>query len=818
MSGKLFVLFLSAVVCLSVFPSGAGSAATLQIDESMVDDVLPVADFDESFDRLMRSYQPFGQNSPYDMSSAVLTAGTGSVRIEHLKIYGQDYWVDLLVNLDQENVLLEVYDYGTGEPPVSLPRWPYALPEIDFSLTTADAYGPPALIRMYNVGIEGRLYDVDFSLIGDLPFVMTAAQPTGYLHYLPDKLHPDIAVATASETAPVYVPENGLPSACSMNPFAVPWDGENGPQEYWLDYAGEPFLQEMDAHDGILQGVCPVISEDDVVFFARKSFAGTPRGVFSAISDWFSPASLEEKIDACIEQQARVQVAFGSDSNFTSQLVDLAFTVAGSDGLKLSSATLEKIRGAVTDSKDIWASLIANGKVTNEDLSIWITTTVLKTATPEEQDKMIKAVWGNNIPDKVQALAQSAGSASAGQYVTAFKALAEGMAKGAFPVYTAAVKTVVEGVRLAKDALADDSMRFVYDQYKKANGNWNDIEGISVSYGPYKYLTDKVRSILENQGRVADNAAVDAYIKEKLAAMYAREQSIPALKEQLNAAKEVYLDNRNAISSFIANRIGQNSASECDIFQKYLEYINKIKIDIRNSLHQCASLPPTESDIEQEAFSLARYWFRDSMNYIERKRSYQAEKLSWLKVLDCLEVEGVEDTPPSGEGGSWQLTDTIVYTDPSLPDQYECGEHTGSVSNGSFNAYHAYYGKCGDDDDSVSFQGTWSQPPATLVPGQTYSLNMSISGTNQTDWFWDDFIAFTMDDPTIECGFATASRIKIASVEADAHEGTLNDAWSGEFTAPDSGYGLTDDAGHNQFEIKATVREGCVRYIYTLVP
>jgi hypothetical protein len=282
-------------------------------------------------------------------------------------------------------------------------------------------------------------------------------------------------------------------------------------------------------------------------------------------------------------------------------------------------------------------------------------------------------------------------------------------------------------------------------------------------------------------------------------------------QKKLERAKTEYLSLSMDQTNFLKSILGEG-VTECDMFQKYLDYVSRIQEDLRNSIKNCDLSTPTASDIENESYFLVKYLLRND-SYDLKKSKYQKYKLDWLKVsYDCLNIQ---DSAPSPTTGHWELANTIVYTDPSLPDKDACGEHTISLSNGSFTATHANYGCYGINAESVTFTGTWTSPPASLTPGNTYSMSLDIKAGNTTESFWNDYIDIYMDADNVECGFASGSKTDIGEGKVDAEANKLSDSWSGTFTAPQYGYANSDST--SQFEIKASVQEGCVRYIYKWV-
>ncbi len=822
---KLFVAFLVIIgitgiigglgvnrnMFLSVFETCA-DAASLQIDESNVDTFLPVDDFSDTYDFLMRSYQPFGNQTYVDMENSTLQIGMGAVRINHVKLNGEEYWIDFTINLNKNNIPLEITDWGTDTPPAQLPHWQNAVPGIDFRLASADIYGPPARIRFFNVGIDNRLYDLDFTIGSTFPFVLSGVNAGDYIHYLPDANAPEIIAASPSNTLPTYSNNSviKLTDECLLDPIAIPWTGEDGEFNFLVNYDGGSVLQKMYAHDGVLTGTyLPPVNNTFLALL--DSNYGTFASLWNV--SFLKTPTIDEKLTACIKEKTRVLIGLKSDNTLSTKLTNLVFTMIGSSTFELSSETMKKITSAIADSKDAVIEMMANGKVDKDTLGIWLTSTILKNTTSEENEKIVEFVWGSNIPDYASTAASASGSVAGKDYKLAAQALAKGIASNIFPVYTAAVETVNELVKYGKDELANDAFQELYQVYKDNGGTWNDIDVLSV-LSINKFAGQKAREILKAQQKPYDDAAVRAYLKTKMENLYAQEANMALEQKKLEFAKDQYLSLSLDQRDFIKNILGEG-VTECDMFQKYLDYVSRIQVDLKNSIKNCDLSTPTASDIEDESYFLVKYLLCND-SYASKKLEYQKHKLDWLKVVyNCLNIEDSSSSSTTGVG-HWELANTIIYTDPTLPYKDKCGEHTISLSNGSFTTTLEDYGCYSLSAESVTFTGSWTPPPSSLTPGDTYSMILNIKASNATtDWHWGDDIGICMDKDSIEWGFGSGYNINISEVKVDTIAGKLSDSWSGTFTAPQ--YGYADSDSTNQFEIMASVQEGCVRYIYKWV-
>ncbi len=179
----------------------------------------------------------------------------------------------------------------------------------------------------------------------------------------------------------------------------------------------------------------------------------------------------------------------------------------------------------------------------------------------------------------------------------------------------------------------------------------------------------------------------------------------------------------------------------------------------------------------------------------------------------------VEGGGGSSSEGSWTLSETIIYVDPEehLNSNPGCYHNTLDLSSGSATATNSvvYPGCNWDYAESVTFTGSWSVPPATLVPGTEYAVSATISRSNPVEqWGADDFIGLDMDKYDVACYFGTAGSVDLIDRVSVGWRATdpSSASESGTFTAPAFGYASSTET--NKFQIKASTHNGCVRYIY----
>ncbi len=519
--------------------------------------------------------------------------------------------------------------------------------------------------------------------------------------------------------------------------------------------------------------------------------------------------TLSKKLDECINKKTRVYIGFKGNSNLTSELINLAFSIAGKDDLKFSNSTLKKIQEAIIDSKDVVTDMVVNGKADSTNLGIWITTVVLKNANPKERQEWIERVFEDNIPNHTQTGADTFGSLAGGSILLATKAFSDGLVSNAFPAFTALVKTEIAVINKGKEFLSNDAFDTLYKAYKESNGRWEDIENSVTLTGEYRFLEDKVRDILINKGKSATNKEVTKYIKNMLASTYAQEKFASKEKKFLLNAKEHYLRQMPNL-----DRVLGDNPSDCDRFFKYVEYITKIKANLSQTLKSNRCDFVDKNIIEKEAYLLSKYWFRDNLSFAQKRALYQKEKNRFLKSANCNKKDKKVKTPKSGY---WRLINTIITSEKSSHNG--CGGGYGKISSGSFSRYLYSTGKCGViGKDSVQFNGSWNPPPSILIPKRAYDIHFHITASNKCIYHWDDYLNINLDMFYIKCGFATAMAQRVKHLSVYPLKGNLEGSWSGKFIAPDSSYGALDKKDKKiKFEITISSRMGCVRYIYEYV-
>ncbi len=157
------------------------------------------------------------------------------------------------------------------------------------------------------------------------------------------------------------------------------------------------------------------------------------------------------------------------------------------------------------------------------------------------------------------------------------------------------------------------------------------------------------------------------------------------------------------------------------------------------------------------------------------------------------------------KGGHWTMVNKIVWVDPHIND-HECYVTSLSLSAGAFTLSESKP-KCSKPYWRYSVTGNWSNPPQYLEPGRKYPMTAALTGHFTISG--NGYLNIYMDDATTKCGGASSAK-DITGALRIRWNGEKSVRWKGVLSAPGSGYGND----HEQFQIKATTADGCVRYIY----
>ena len=330
----------------------------INISESNVDFFYPAPDFNSYF--LSHSYNPMGTGDNI-FESCRVKAGNGGVRVENLLINGVPHWVDLILNVNQPTLPFEIKNITAGAPPAYYPEWNTAFPGVDFSFTTADVFGPPLQITLFNVGIADKAYEVDFifdNITGLFP--LKAIRESGYLHYLSLDANHWLGVVTKYTDSPVLKSANGI----SMS--NVDFGDRMGFNRNGIDGNDYQAIEYGDVT--IIQPVQYIFGAAIASYLNPSSLSVPINKTISARSSWpflASKLTPAEAIDQCIENQTLINVGLKADNKLQDALYDLTFSIF--DKLKIYDGNDDEaftaVKSFISDSKDSIAEMIADGKL-----------------------------------------------------------------------------------------------------------------------------------------------------------------------------------------------------------------------------------------------------------------------------------------------------------------------------------------------------------------------------------------------------------------------------------------------------------------------
>ncbi|MBF0257242.1 MAG: hypothetical protein HQK62_00150 [Desulfamplus sp.] len=652
----------------------------LTIDESNIDDFYPAHEFNSNF--LTHSYNPFGAGDNI-FESCSLKVGDGGVRIENLLMDVKAYWLDLILNINNPSLPLEIQNIGTGSPPAHSPEWDANLPVIDFKLSTADVFGPPFQITLFNVGIADKSYDLDFIFDGATGlFNLADFRESGYLHYLNSGSNNWLGVITKSAVSPSFNLSDGI----SMNNvdfgdrIGFSWS-DSGVQDYLsIDYGDRTDIQSFKFNFNTAVG--SYLHPDSFFRYSarysgayrrlsEKSGAKISNSLASSLLDFSllgKKLTTSESLDQCIENQTLINVELAADNDLQSALYDLTFAIF--DKLKIYDSKDQEaftaVKSFISDSKDSIADMISNGQVNPETLTVLIGTTIVKNATPEQHQKIIKAVWGDdpekNMPGYIQSLAAASGDTAEKQYKQALLAFTKGAVSTAFPLLSASAKTIIEAKKWAIDIMSNKEIQESYRAFKNiGGGDWDFFDQVNSKINPN--IRMKIKNILKNQGKSETDANINEYLKNTFNNWYQKEtQEMSKIKESLQSLKDEYMKDYYDFDSAMKKLLGED-ASECEKFAKFVELTGKFTMDLKSSMGKCKYGKPSSDDIKNQAVFMVKNYFISSSSATNRT-NYQKNKLTFLKARDCFNYEKKQ----SGDNTS---TD-ISLTDQQKKDFLDC--------------------------------------------------------------------------------------------------------------------------------------------------
>gem|GEM_PF-3616286 len=694
------------------------SGFPVTIDESTVDYFLPVPEFSERPFSLKRSYDPFGVGADW-FESSIIQPGRGGLRTTGLDIDDTDYWLDMQIDLSDPALPLKIIDIQPGDPKTPYPDWLYGNEFVDFRMSRADIFGPPPYFSIFDVGIGGIRYNLDF-MFNNTEFVLTGITDSGYIHYIPDTSAPELGVITSSPEPPVLLTDQeGL---CFANvPLGAPVaflgvDLPQGEDYVAVKYCSETVIQKFNVLDKIALGAyAPVSGNKSGV--AKQVLASSESGW----SSWLPPSTptVEEQLEQCIQDQTTLNIGLGRDNELSDGLYNLAKSLVFSDKIKFSNKTMEGIRTALKDNHDLIVNALSSGRMDENDLTVFVLKTAVDIATPKEREYFKNYIFDNNVPEYVKEISIGSGTASTEEqmYKQALLGLTKGVVKIIYPKSSALCEAIIEAQKWSIEVMADEDIRIMYQQFKNRNGNWEDFYNDSIRARPNASI--KIKLNLKNHGKQCDDPAAWNYTRTLFESWYRQEDNFPSKLAELEEIKERYLDTLSYDVRDGVKRLLPYS-TECDRFKLVLDYFNRAMLDLSTSALNCDPIPG-EDYVRDTAWRMVQDQFGNLNKEIANK-NYQKTKLDFLKFYDCLHIEEREEEDII-------VPNVVGLTQPSAEQVIAQVGLVAAVTT----AYH----------DTVPAGQVISQNPvagASVAPGSTVNIVVSLGPDTTAYWQLVDVI------------------------------------------------------------------------------
>lgn len=762
--------------------------ATFEVTEDNIDDFYPVPDFPAWPIVIRRSYDPFGSDSDW-LQSSLISSRNGGVRVTNLMLDDQPHWLDLQLDLSHSSLPLNIISMQAGYPESDYPDWGLGSDVVDFRLSSSDIFGPPAYFTLFNVGLDGASYDVDFTYNGS-GFAFSGMTPSGFIHYFPSSADPSIGIVTDSATPPVRTDDSkvcfaDVPFGAPMALFNV--DEPDGEDYLEIDYCSESVEQEFVIRDGIAVGIyAPSTLSGSNASFLVRAFS---------LSDPFRGTTPEEKMNQCIEKLTRVHIGLAHDNQLTDKLYDMAFAVLNDLNIE-GSDTLAKMKTAIVDGKSLWYDADNSGTVKPENLMTFILTTFAKNATPKEHENLAEFFFDEGkIPDATQVLSETAGTVQGQNYIVTRQTLID-LAKGAsrtyFPKLSALAEITIEGQKWSVDVQADSDLQCLYRLYKTNKGSWTDTYMDSVMN--QNNLDKKIRRKLFEKQKIdkkyqcaqMDEGSAKTACETELAAMTEQQvdwndinnftknllEDFSAQETQLGALK-AELEALNYPESDM-QRLDPNG-TDCERFKHFYDYVNQAKLDLAQSMGNCSDNPNSsynQTYLQERAVSMAKAYVNRFKTVPDRKAAYQKLKLDTLNSLGCNQYTYEDENSSSSSGGKWVQYAVYEFVPENHSTECSTSEYKGGPGQwyysraGKEECNCSYYGSCGPYIGT----GTYTVPGTELIPGETYpfetesrSLGVPAGyGTYITVCYYDKSDGLTYDQENNRFSFQPQSCSVIA--------------------------------------------------------
>ena len=182
-------------------------------------------------------------------------------------------------------------------------------------------------------------------------------------------------------------------------------------------------------------------------------------------------------------------------------------------------------------------------------------------------------------------------------------------------------------------------------------------------------------------------------------------------------------------------------------------------------------------------------------------------------------VQAVSGPPASGgqgrpaEGGYWQLV--AISGGPNPPREEQCYARSGSGGEGALT--FTTLNKCTKNKTKFQGQASWSRPPEVLVPGRSYSQEVTVRRQAfDPGLFQSIHLAANLEPGRISCGATAGGKEFYVFLEVGSRSEKGGQRKIFKFTAPDLGY--SDSLSTREIALLFCTNGGGYKYLYRWVP
>lgn len=312
----------------------------------------------------------------------------------------------------------------------------------------------------------------------------------------------------------------------------------------------------------------------DKYWGTQTAFAPISRAASSAIDKW-------------INEQTKVEISLPSSSDLQAALLDCGRKLAGNLEFDSYAANVAAKLASNSDVVQEGIENLAEGQTA--EASLLFSKAIGKALIESVSDPKELTRLAQKISEKsgyVDATAPALGSSCGGDYKQALKTLVAGVFNEVLPLTSCGLGVYVESARKVNEWVNDDLVMTHYQSWKAQDGLV-----ANTGAGSFELLSHvaKIRGISTDE---ADRQLVAQYQKWQAA-----EGQAPARKARLNDIYARYLQLSVGQMDNLRKRSGGASATEVDLFRKYIE----IEQQSRNALAPYLSKSAVDAAVQSVA-------------------------------------------------------------------------------------------------------------------------------------------------------------------------------------------------------------------------